>query len=78
MIALDIFHLSVNNNTNKNNFFLQIKCHQYWPSYGTANYGNFQVTLKEVENIADYAIRTFQLQSVREKERQREGKGKRE
>ena len=57
--------------------FLQIKCHQYWPSYGTANYGNFQVTLKEVENIADYAIRTFQLQSVREREKETERRVKR-
>ena len=30
------------------------------------------MTLKEVENIADYAIRTFQLQSVRERDRERE------
>ncbi|XP_003391887.1 PREDICTED: receptor-type tyrosine-protein phosphatase F-like, partial [Amphimedon queenslandica] len=41
----------------------KIKCHQYWPSFGAANYGSFQVTLKEVETVADYAIRTFQLQS---------------
>ncbi|XP_019855567.1 PREDICTED: receptor-type tyrosine-protein phosphatase S-like [Amphimedon queenslandica] len=42
----------------------KIKCHQYWPSFGAANYGSFQVTLKEVETVADYAIRTFQLQSL--------------
>lgn len=45
-------------------FFFQIKCHQYWPSYGASNYGNLQVTLKEIENIVDYSIRTFQLQPV--------------
>lgn len=44
--------------------YFQIKCHQYWPSYGATNYGDFQVTLKEVENIVDYGIRTFQIQPV--------------
>ncbi|XP_064386192.1 receptor-type tyrosine-protein phosphatase F-like [Halichondria panicea] len=37
----------------------KVKCHQYWPSYGTTTYGNIQVTLKEVENLAEYSIRTF-------------------
>jgi len=43
---------------------LQIKCHQYWPSYGTTTYGNIQVTLKEVENLAEYSIRTFNVSPV--------------
>ena len=42
----------------------QIKCHQYWPSYGSMVYGNLQVTLREVENLADYSIRTFQVAQV--------------
>ena len=40
------------------------------------------MTLKEVETVADYAIRTFQLQSVKEREgeggREREGRRERE
>ena len=43
---------------------LQIKCHQYWPSYGSMVYGNLQVTLREVENLADYSIRTFHISQV--------------
>ncbi len=42
----------------------QVKCHQYWPSYGTTTYGNIQVTLKEVENLAEYSIRTFTVTPV--------------
>lgn len=45
---------------------LQVKCHQYWPSYGTTTYGNIQVTLKEVENLAEYSIRTFTISPVSE------------
>ena len=41
-----------------------MKCHQYWPSYGTTTYGNVQVTLKEVENLAEYSIRTFNVSPV--------------
>jgi len=42
----------------------KVKCHQYWPSYGTTTYGNIQVTLKEVENLAEYSIRTFTVSPV--------------
>ena len=41
-----------------------MKCHQYWPSYGTTTYGNIQVTLKNVENLAEYSIRTFNVTPV--------------
>ena len=43
---------------------LQVKCNQYWPSYGTTTYGSLQVTLKEVENLAEYSIRTFNVSPV--------------
>jgi hypothetical protein len=39
----------------------EIKCHQYWPSTGSMNYGNFVVTLLEEESCRDYTIRTFSL-----------------
>ena len=43
---------------------VQVKCNQYWPSYGTTTYGNVQVSLKEVENLAEYSIRTFNVSPV--------------
>ena len=45
-------------------FLIQVKCHQYWPSYGSAMYGNFQVTLRDVENLAEYSVRSFSVQPV--------------
>ena len=56
LIYISVFSRSV--------FCFQIKCHQYWPSYGTTTYGNIQVTLKEVENLAEYSIRTFNVSPV--------------
>lgn len=41
-----------------------MKCHQYWPSYGSAMYGSFQVTLRDVENLAEYSVRSFSVQPV--------------
>ena len=43
---------------------LQIKCHQYWPSYGSATYDSFKVTLKSVETLAEYSIRVFTVEQV--------------
>ena len=43
---------------------VQVKCNQYWPSYGSTTYGNVQVTLKEAENLAEYSIRTFSVSPV--------------
>ena len=43
---------------------IQLKCHQYWPNYGSTTYGSIQVTLKGVENLAEYSIRTFQITPV--------------
>jgi len=43
---------------------LQIKCHQYWPSYGSAVYGAYRVTLKSVEPLVEYTIRVFEVENV--------------
>ena len=42
----------------------KVKCHQYWPSYGSTTYGHIKVTLKEVENLAEYSIRTFSVTPI--------------
>jgi hypothetical protein len=39
----------------------KIKCHQYWPSTGSMEYGQFVVTLLEEIELTDYTIRTFTL-----------------
>ncbi|XP_063702711.1 tyrosine-protein phosphatase Lar isoform X2 [Culicoides brevitarsis] len=39
----------------------RIKCDQYWPTRGTEVYGNMTVTITETQELATYAIRTFQL-----------------
>ena len=43
----------------------RIKCDQYWPSKGTQTYGPVYVTLTEIQELASYVVRTFQLQRVR-------------
>ncbi|XP_074033779.1 tyrosine-protein phosphatase Lar isoform X2 [Leptinotarsa decemlineata] len=40
----------------------RIKCDQYWPTRGTETYGSMSVTISEVQELATYCIRTFQLQ----------------
>ena len=42
----------------------RIKCDQYWPSRGTESYGVMSVTLTDIQELATYVIRTFQLQRV--------------
>lgn len=39
----------------------RIKCDQYWPSRGTENYGQMQITISDVQELATYCIRTFQV-----------------
>ncbi|XP_047503819.1 tyrosine-protein phosphatase Lar isoform X6 [Pieris napi] len=39
----------------------RIKCDQYWPSRGSESYGMMTVTIAEVQELATYCIRTFQL-----------------
>ncbi|XP_046841964.1 titin-like isoform X3 [Xenia sp. Carnegie-2017] len=39
----------------------KVKCHQYWPSKGSAEYGEFVVTLLEEFELTDYTIRTFKV-----------------
>ena len=43
----------------------RIKCDQYWPVKGTQTYGPVHVTLTEIQELASYVVRTFQLQRVR-------------
>jgi len=45
----------------------RIKCDQYWPSRvsQTESYNNMHVTLTDVQELATYTVRTFQLQKVR-------------
>ncbi|XP_022829884.1 tyrosine-protein phosphatase Lar isoform X5 [Spodoptera litura] len=40
----------------------RIKCDQYWPSRGTETYGMMTVTIAEVQELATYCIRTFQVE----------------
>lgn len=42
----------------------RIKCDQYWPGRGTELYGNVNVTLVDIQELATYCIRTFQLHKV--------------
>lgn len=37
----------------------RVKCDQYWPSRGSETYGDITVTLREVQELAFYCIRSF-------------------
>ena len=37
------------------------KCEQYWPQFGSADYGPYSVTLAEQKILADYTIRKLTL-----------------
>ena len=39
----------------------RIKCDQYWPTRGTETYGQMQVSISDVQELATYCIRTFQV-----------------
>ncbi|XP_032454535.1 tyrosine-protein phosphatase Lar isoform X4 [Nasonia vitripennis] len=39
----------------------RIKCDQYWPTRGTETYGQMQITISDVQELATYCIRTFQV-----------------
>lgn len=39
----------------------RIKCDQYWPTRGTDTYGAMTVTITDVQELATYCIRTFQI-----------------
>ena len=43
---------------------MKLKCSQYWPDSGTANYGNFEVTLVNETSQADFVIRDFKINYV--------------
>ncbi|XP_025161581.1 tyrosine-protein phosphatase Lar isoform X9 [Harpegnathos saltator] len=39
----------------------RIKCDQYWPTRGSETYGQMTVTISDVQELATYCIRTFQV-----------------
>lgn len=39
----------------------RIKCDQYWPTRGSETYGCMSVTITDVQELATYCIRTFQI-----------------
>ncbi|XP_076625271.1 tyrosine-protein phosphatase Lar isoform X9 [Colletes latitarsis] len=39
----------------------RIKCDQYWPTRGSETYGLMTVTITDVQELATYCIRTFQV-----------------
>ncbi|XP_076161482.1 tyrosine-protein phosphatase Lar isoform X5 [Ptiloglossa arizonensis] len=39
----------------------RIKCDQYWPSRGSETYGLMTVTITDIQELATYCIRTFQV-----------------
>ncbi|XP_060827194.1 tyrosine-protein phosphatase Lar isoform X7 [Bombus pascuorum] len=39
----------------------RIKCDQYWPGRGSETYGLMTVTITDVQELATYCIRTFQI-----------------
>ncbi|XP_043282785.1 tyrosine-protein phosphatase Lar isoform X3 [Venturia canescens] len=39
----------------------RIKCDQYWPTRGAETYGQMTVTISDVQELATYCIRTFQV-----------------
>ena len=45
-------------------FKIKDKCYRYWPNLGTTQYGPLTVTLKQVEELAEFEIRTLSLQMV--------------
>ncbi|XP_032669118.1 tyrosine-protein phosphatase Lar isoform X5 [Odontomachus brunneus] len=47
----------------------RIKCDQYWPTRGSETYGQMTVTISDVQELATYCIRTFQVCRVGYSER---------
>jgi protein tyrosine phosphatase len=37
------------------------KCEQYWPDHGSKMYGDIKVDIKDVEQLADFTLRTFDI-----------------
>ncbi|KAL0102503.1 hypothetical protein PUN28_018060 [Cardiocondyla obscurior] len=39
----------------------RIKCDQYWPTRGSETYGQMTITISDIQELATYCIRTFQV-----------------
>ncbi|XP_066595289.1 tyrosine-protein phosphatase Lar isoform X3 [Prorops nasuta] len=47
----------------------RIKCDQYWPTRGSETYGQMTITISDIQELATYCIRTFQVSKVGYNER---------
>ena len=47
----------------------RIKCDQYWPSRGSDTYGVVSVAITDIQELATYCVRTFQLHRLGTNER---------
>ncbi|GMR36259.1 hypothetical protein PMAYCL1PPCAC_06454, partial [Pristionchus mayeri] len=48
----------------------RMKCDQYWPTRGTAIYGDIEVTVLETTQLAHYTMRTMRIRAADEMERE--------
>ncbi|XP_071800264.1 receptor-type tyrosine-protein phosphatase F-like isoform X1 [Asterias amurensis] len=50
----------------------RVKCDQYWPSKGQDTYGDIQVTLHDMTDLATYSVRNFSLINIKKPAEKRE------
>ncbi|XP_038056355.1 receptor-type tyrosine-protein phosphatase S-like isoform X2 [Patiria miniata] len=50
----------------------RVKCDQYWPSKGHETYGDIQVTLHDMTDLATYSVRNFSLINIKKPAEKRE------
>ncbi|XP_072021945.1 receptor-type tyrosine-protein phosphatase F-like isoform X2 [Amphiura filiformis] len=49
----------------------RVKCDQYWPSRGQETYGQVQVTLLDITELATYTVRTFALVNLKNRSQEK-------
>ncbi len=42
----------------------QHKCEQYWPDHGSKQYGDIRIELRDIEQLADFTVRKFEITKV--------------